>query len=119
MKTRMTQITISLLILATQTFTTFSAERYEEKKDKSHNKSTLHQHKSKKNLHHHKSKKKTHRGYKPKPHKHKKPQQKPENPYGAGFHYCNSGHVNVGMGCQEAKGTCPEDPASPNYRYRE
>lgn len=101
MKTRMTRITISLLILASQAITTFSAERYEEKKDKSHHKSTFHHH-----------------GHRSGFHKHKKHHQKPENPFGPGFHYCNSSHVNVGMGCQKPEGTCPEDPKSPNYIYR-
>lgn len=96
MKTKMTQVTISLLILATQAITTFAAEETpSRKKHTSHSKPKPH--------------------HKSKSHKHKK---KPLNPIGPGFHYCNSGHVNAGMGCQQPKGTCPEDPKSPNYKYK-
>jgi len=103
MKTKMARVAITLLILSTQATTIFTAEKYTTKDNRSPHATKFH--KGKKS--HHKSRS----------HKHK-PRQKPENPFGAGFHRCNSGHINFGIGCQAPKGTCPEDPKSPNYRYR-
>ena len=85
---------VLLLMIATQVMSTFTAEDKSYGKRKNRKPS---QHRSR--------------------HQSRRRHQKPENPLGPGAHYCENSHFDMGRGCQNPK-TCPENPKSPNYRYR-
>ena len=107
MTAKITRIIVLLLIASTQFSTIFTAK--EEPQPRKFNRPESHKRKKP----HHGSK--FHKSKKP---CQKPPFQKPDNPLGPGVHTCESGHRNFGNGCPRQEKKCPQDPESPDYKYK-